>query len=104
MANDIVRANLRMLFHALVTQAQEEYSQRCAAEFAKLAASEGLTELIRVSVMQDDGGCFRQDFDDWQKAARMFNGNVRYGSPLLVVCFEWNDKLGWQEFTRYPTH
>lgn len=103
-SDPVVRANLRLLFHMLVTQAKEEQAAKCCAEFARIANSEGVTKKIRVAVMQSDGGCFRKDFEEWEEAARCFSGNVRYGSPLLIVAFEWAEKLGWQEFARYPQH
>lgn len=103
-SDSIVRTNLRMMFHLLVTQAKEENQRRCCEEFARLANSEGTVKKLRISCMFQDGGAFHKDFEEWEEAARCFSGNVRYGSPLLIVAFEWTEKLGWTEFARYPQH
>lgn len=104
----VVKANRREQYAAMVRQAEAErleaYEAKCQAEFDRIANSVGVTNKIRVSVMNRDGGAFRKDFNDWSEAASMYRANVLYGSPILCVAFQWTDDKGWQEMCRYPTH
>lgn len=81
----------------------DTYIAQCRKAFAalKAQAEEGLPA-YRISVLQQDGGAFHKDFTDMQDALRMFNANVRYGSPMLVAAFIRTKTSGWSMVAQYP--